>query len=246
MVQSNRSFDVILFDLGDTLIYFDGEWEEMLINANMALFQSLINQGIHVEQTAFLAEFSEQMQWYYQQRELTYVEYTSARMLQTSLEKLGHTEISDTIIEKALIEMYRISQEHWFLENDTIEILSWLLSQGYQLGLITNASDVIDVNTLLNKFQLARFFEKTIISAEFGLRKPHPAILNEAIQHFQLPLNRYLMVGDKLANDILGAQKAGIQSAWVKRRSKTEFNDQHRHIQPDYEVETLSELKTIV
>ncbi len=54
------------------------------------------------------------------------------------------------------------------------------------------------------------------------------------------------MVGDKLANDILGAQNAGIQSAWIKRRGRTEFNFQHSYIQPDYEVETLGELKTIV
>jgi 5'-nucleotidase len=118
--------------------------------------------------------------------------------------------------------------------------------QGCRLGLITNASDTIDVNTLLTKYQLNQYFEKIVISASFGWRKPHPAIFNEAIQHFEYPLESYLMVGDKLANDILGAQNAGIHSAWIKRRGRTEFNQQHRHIHPDYQLETLLELKEIV
>jgi HAD superfamily hydrolase (TIGR01549 family) len=193
---------VILFDLGDTLIYFDGQWEEMLIQSNQALFQNLVEQGIQVEKTAFLTAFSQQM--------------------------------------------YRVSQNHWHLEKDTHEILAWLTMQGCRLGLITNASDTIDVNTLLTKYQLNQYFEKIVISASFGWRKPHPAIFNEAIQHFEYPLESYLMVGDKLANDILGAQNAGIHSAWIKRRGRTEFNQQHRHIHPDYQLETLLELKEIV
>ncbi|MAT42637.1 MAG: hypothetical protein CL609_09870 [Anaerolineaceae bacterium] len=246
MIQKNRSFDVILFDLGDTLIYFDGKWEKMLIQSNLALFHSLIEQGIQVEKIAFLTAFSKQMQWYYKQREITYIEYTSIEMLKITLEKLGVGKISDSTIETALVEMYRVSQNHWFLEKDAYEILTWLTSQGYRLGLITNASDTIDVNTLLSKYQLNQYFEKIIISAAYGLRKPHPAIFNEAIQYFEYPQESYLMVGDKLANDVLGAQNAGIHSAWIKRRGRTEFNQQHRHIQPDYQLETLLDLKEIV
>ncbi len=160
----------------------------MLVKSNQALLQNLIKQGVQVKKNAFLIEFSQQMQWYYQQREVTFIEYTSMRMLKTTLETLGIKDVPNAIIETALIEMYRISQKHWFLEQDTIEILSWLISQGYRLGLITNASDTIDVKTLLNKHQLNAYFEKIIISAAFGLRKPHPAIFNEAIRHFQFPL----------------------------------------------------------
>jgi hypothetical protein len=32
-----RRFDLVLFDLGNTLIYFDGEWNEVLPRAHQAL-----------------------------------------------------------------------------------------------------------------------------------------------------------------------------------------------------------------
>ncbi len=246
MVSQKRSFEVILFDLGDTLIYFQGDWEEMLVKSGQALYQALVTQQIPLERTAFLTDFSNRMQWYYQEREKTCIEYTSAVMLRDTLENLGNDPVSDSIIESALSEMYRISQEHWQLETDTIEILTWLTAQGYRLGLITNASDVLDAYTLLNKYQLTPYFEKIVISAALGVRKPHPSIFNAALDYFQQPPNRCLMVGDKLANDILGAKKAGIPSAWIKRRARTEFNRGYAHIQPDYEVETLLALKTIV
>lgn len=246
LIQNDRSFDVILFDLGDTLIYFNGNWEDMMIKSSHQLAQNLKNQGFNLNETEFLSDFSKRMQWYYQEREQTHIEYTSARILAASLEKFGFKDIPDSIIQSALNDMYQVSQTHWYLEEDTLETLTWLTEQSYRLGLITNASDTNDVYTLIEQHQLEKYFEKIIISAEFGLRKPHPAIFEQATNHFEVPPNRCLMVGDKLANDILGAQKAGIPSVWIKSRGRTEFNKQHIHIQPDYEIETLRELKDIL
>jgi FMN phosphatase YigB (HAD superfamily) len=54
-------------------------------------------------------------------------------------------------------------------------------------------------------------------------------------------------VGDTLGADILGAQNAGIKSAWITRRAERAGNRDHEEtIQPDYTIATLGELLNIV
>jgi hypothetical protein len=42
-----NSFDAILFDLGSTLIFFDGEWPQVFSQANTELIANLKNAGIN-------------------------------------------------------------------------------------------------------------------------------------------------------------------------------------------------------
>ena len=164
----------------------------------MALWQALLDQGLQIEKQTFLTEFTRRMQWYYQEREKSFVEYTSARMLLASLEKLGFPIVQDEIIKKALKAMYGVSQRYWLVEKEAHEVLTWLKNNHFRLGLISNASDADDVRALLTKHGLSPYFETSVISAEFGLRKPHEAIFQKAFKFFNEPLASYLMVGDRL------------------------------------------------
>jgi len=50
------------------------------------------------------------------------------------------------------------------------------------------------------------------------------------------------MVGNKLATDIGGAQKAGIKAIWLNRDKKESDNS----AKPDYEISNLNELPLIL
>ena len=237
---------VIFFDLGDTLIYFDGDWNKVLQRSTRCLWQKLVSAGYPLNQVQFSKDFSDRMRNYYVERNKSMVEYTSSRVLRDCLSDLGFPEPGSDIIRNALNVMYSVSQEFWNLEEDTLPTLQWLQEQDFRLGLISNASDVDDVYALLGKFDLTDYFEHIIISAEFGMRKPHREIFLEGLRIFQSKPQDCFMVGDRLDMDILGANQVNMPSIWITRQSIHKGTEYQFDVKPDYEIYALSEIKEIV
>jgi HAD superfamily hydrolase (TIGR01662 family) len=139
--------------------------------------------------------------------------------------------------------MYTVSQAHWLPETDAHATLQTLREQGYRLGLISNAGDDADVQTLVDKAGLRSYFDTILTSAAMGIRKPNPRIFLAALEHWGYRPSQAAMVGDSLGADILGARNAGLFSVWITRRAETAANHAHGDtIQPDAMISTLSEL----
>lgn len=56
-----------------------------------------------------------------------------------------------------------------------------------------------------------------------GKYKPNPEAYHSALTQFKVTPEQAIMVGDQLLTDVLGAGRAGIDSIWVEKISKTEF-----------------------
>lgn len=237
---------VIFFDLGDTLIYFDGDWSKVLQRSTKSLWKNLVAVGYPLNRDQFSQDFSDRMRNYYTERNKSLIEKTSAKILNECLTDLGFPEPNPAVIKHALNAMYSVSQEFWNLEADTLPILQWLQYQNFSIGLISNASDTEDVFSLLRKFDLNSYFEHIIISAEFGQRKPHPDIFREGLRLFQTRPEDCYMVGDRLNMDILGANQVNISSIWITRRSIHKGIENQFNIKPDYQINTLTEIQNIL
>ncbi len=237
------AISIVLFDLGSTLIYFDGHWPDVLLKANRALLQAVENGGIEIDGPDFIADFRERLDAYHIQREAEFVEYTTAYVLTETLAAWGHPEVDQEIVQPALEAMYAVSQSHWKAEKDAVPTLNRLRRQGYRLGLISNAGDDLDVQALVDQAGLRPFFEVVLSSAGVGIRKPNPRIFQMALARWNADPAEAVMVGDTLGADVLGAHNAGILSVWITRRADTPANRAHAGtIRPDIIVETLEEL----
>ncbi len=243
----NRRFDVVLFDLGSTLLYFDGNWPEVQQQANLALAAALQHSGCPLDVERFLPLFGERMAAYYQQRETEFIEYTTEYTLRKTLAEIGCASIAPGLARSALNVYFSVSQAHWKLEPDAVPMLTILLNQGYRLGMISNASDAWDVHRLVDQAGLRPFFELILISAEVGMRKPHPAIFQMAVDYFRRPAGRMVMVGDTLGADVLGAQNFGMAAVWITRRADRPDNRAREDaIQPDAVIHALAELPEVL
>jgi len=239
----NTRFKGIFFDLGNTLLHFQGAWPEVLREADEALLQHLSSEGLALDGPAFLMEFRQRLNAYYAQREAEFVEHTTGYVLKTLLADLGHGAISLEELRPALRSLYAASQAHWTLEEDTLPTLQALQAAGYTLGIISNAGDDEDVQTLVDKTGMRPYFDFVLSSAACGVRKPNPRIFTLALERAGLAASEAAMVGDTLGADILGAQNAGIYSIWLTRRADTPANQDHRDtIRPDAQISALSEL----
>ena len=237
---------VIFFDLGDTLIYFNGDWAEVLQKSTKKLMNTLIKEGYSLDLEEFPVGFSKRMREYYLERNKTFVEYTTAQILFDYLTDLGFPKPNNQVIKNAMQDMYSVSQKCWFLEEDTLNILEWLIKNDYEIGLISNASDADDVFCLMERFNLKEYFKHIVISAELGWRKPHNKIFTYAMQLFNANPTSCLMVGDRLDMDIHGAKMAGIQSVWITRRSIHKDKLQQFETKPDHQISNLQDLVKIL
>lgn len=238
-----RNFEVIFFDLGNTLIYSRLPWPDILAEADQALVDALHRQGCMVDRQVFIEEFVADLRDYYRERDVDQIEFTTEYILQHLLHEFGFG-LPAAQVRAALNAMYAVTQANWFLEEDALPMLKTLQGQGYRLGLISNASDGEDVRTLLANHGLTQYFDPVLISAEVGMRKPHPHIFKIALTLCNTPPENTVMVGDTLEADILGANNAGMTSVWVTRRASPDTN--HADIQPDASAAALIELPDIL
>ena len=95
----------VLFDLGNTLLYFDGDWLEVMGRANQRMIDRLQNTGFELDDEAFSRDFREQLIQYYTQREVDFVEHSTANVLRDALSAHGFEQVDEAVIEDALRRM---------------------------------------------------------------------------------------------------------------------------------------------
>jgi HAD superfamily hydrolase (TIGR01662 family) len=240
------NFPVVLFDLGNTLLYFDGLLHELVLQADQRLFETLVALGCPLE-AVFIPVFRAHLRAYFNQRDIDLLEITVEQILRQTLVEVGCPDVSSAHLKTALRAMYAVTQVHWNLENETLPVLAELHQRGCRLGLISNAADAEDAHWLLEHNDLAHWFEQVLISSEVGFRKPHLRIFQLALEHFRVPPEQVVMVGDTLGADVLGAQQAGLASVWLTRRAKRGDNLAHENtIRPDRTIESLSALPDLL
>lgn len=237
----------VIFDLGNTLLYFEGDWAEVFSRADQMMFDSLARSGLQLERQAFTATFRQRLADYHQQREVDYKEHSTHWILKDTLSAFGYPDAGEPVLRDALAALYAASQEYWVPEEDLLPTMERLTQNGYRIGLLSNAGDDRDVQKLVDKGRIRPYLEYVLTSAAGGIRKPDNRIFELAINMFGLEPDEVAMVGDTLNADILGANRMGIFSIWITRRADTPENRELREkIIPDAEIETLTELPDLL
>ncbi len=106
-------------------------------------------------------------------------------------------------------EEYRRLQ---ILRPNTSEALE-ILSGRYRLATLSN--NIVRVKELLQWYDVSRFFSVSGISEEVGFSKPDVRLFQHVLQKTGCRPQEAMMVGDRLDNDILPAQKLGLATAQV-------------------------------
>lgn len=235
----------VIFDLGGTLMYERDSWHSINAHADEALTLYLREQDMELNLSTFPFEFRRRLDEYFKRREKDLFETSYTFVLREILADKGYGDTSDDIIRNALDRLFAITQTNWILEDDAVSTLKKLETDGYKMGLISNAGDDKDVQQLVQRFGIASHFDFVLTSAACSYRKPHPRIFEMALSKWYFLSSEAVMVGDNLDADIRGAQNAGLYGIWISRRAGSRTKDQLQ-IQPDASLSTLSELPSIL
>lgn len=106
---------------------------------------------------------------------------------------------------------------------DTIETLE-RLKKDYKIVLISN-TDCFSVNAVIDKYDLAKYFDSMIFSYDVGMLKTNPKMFEKALKSVKVKKEDAIMVGDSIESDIVGARNAGVRPILIDRRDKRDFED---------------------
>lgn len=123
---------------------------------------------------------------------------------------------------------------------DTKEVLKCLFERGYKLGIIANQS--LGSEKRLEEWGILKYFSVVIASAEEGIAKPEQEIFHRALRRADCKPENAVMVGDRLDNDIVPANKIGMKTVWIKQGLGAYSTPQALFEYPDYTVNNLTEL----
>jgi beta-phosphoglucomutase len=120
------------------------------------------------------------------------------------------------------------------LFDDAVPALQALAAIGMPMAVISNFGT--HLRDLLARFELLRFFDPIIVSAEVGIAKPDRRIFDLLAEKVNMPRHRLLYVGDHIGDDIEGARSAGLDAVLIDRRN-------HHPDAPCPRISSLTELE---
>lgn len=172
------------------------------------------------------------------------------RVTMDALRTLGLSCV-DRALGESIFEALRIRiPDAKVLFADTSLVLAELKRRGYLLGVVTNRAyggqpfrEDLQAMGLLNYFE----YRHMAISADLGIRKPHPGIFNYALTGLNIAPEEAAMVGDNLVADVAGARSLNMLGIWkpkpsLSQEARTARRSEQDTLPPDATIEHLSDL----
>lgn len=150
--------------------------------------------------------------------------------------------------EDAVAEAQRWYQTNRFhglcLFPDALETLAHVraVGAGRLVGLVTNGPADVQ-RAKIEELGLMRHVDFVLISGEFGIAKPEPAIFHEALRLAGVRAEHAIFIGDSPEFDIAGARASGIRSVWINRTGQAWPES---WAAPDHELPDLTSLHELL
>jgi putative hydrolase of the HAD superfamily len=219
----------VFFDLDHTLWDFDR-------NSALAFSRLFKTHEIEIELSEFIAVYEPINFAYwklYREDRVSKQELRRGRF-RDAFQPFGITYSIEKLDEMAVTYIDELPKDNHLLYG-AWEILEYL-NPKYQLHIITNGFAEVQSLKLQNS-KIAHFFNTVTSSEEVGLKKPHPIIFETALDKARVPAERSIMIGDTFEADILGAERAGMNTLF--------FNYRKDEVPSNYKVvHNLTEIKS--
>jgi HAD superfamily hydrolase (TIGR01662 family) len=236
----------VIFDLGNTLMYMDNEWDVVRSRGARELVDFLTDRGLVLDPVGFAEEYLSLRRSLYTKAVEEAVEYTAEHSLRTLLGQSGYEQTSLELLQGAVRAFFAFEREQWKPYPQAEASLRALSQRGYRLALISNATDDELIQGLAERSGIRKWFDISLSSAGVGLRKPHPGIFQMVLDEWAFPPSQVVMVGDTLRFDVLGAHNAGCKGILAAWDLYPDYDAEGDHIVPDATAESLGHLVDLI
>ena len=170
-----------------------------------------------------------------------------------SLGKITEKEIYEdlslilNISKEDLEEIDMLLLESHILVEETRNTIIKLYEKGYYLGIISNNS-IRNVEYILEREDIKKYFKKIIISEAVKERKPNLKVYMKAFEDIpKQEYNKIAFVSDELLEDLLGVKILGVKTIWYEQEINNKWKKKEEILmEPDYKIKSMKEILNIV
>jgi putative hydrolase of the HAD superfamily len=235
----------ILFDVNGTLI--DIETDEGQDTIYRAISRFLTYQGAQFAPEAIRDRYFAIMEEQRKSSRERYPEFDAVAiwkaLLQTASPNAGNLpEEKLPQLPLFLAELHRaLSHKRLELYPGVREVVDEL-GQHYALGIVSDAQTAYAVPEL-RVVGLEGLFACTIVSGDYGYRKPDLRLFATALEALRVRPDQAIYVGNDMYHDIYGAQQAGLRAVfWPTQFGKKAYAE----VAPDYIIYSFAQLRDAV
>jgi len=236
----------VIFDLGNTLMYLDNEWDLVRDRGARELVNFLSERGVAIEPSQFGEGYLALRRSLYTRGVEEQVEYTAEYSLRTLLAQSGHEDVSQDLVEQALRAFFAFEETQWKPYPQAGATLRQLSERGYRLALISNATHDPLIQGLVDRSGFRRWLDISLTSAGVGIRKPNPALFQIVLDQWDFPASQVVMIGDTLRFDVLGAHNSGLKGILAAWDLYPDYDAGGDHVVPDAIAESLPHLVELI
>lgn len=222
----------IIFDLDETLVYLDFKTIDChddflyILNIDLNKKEEIIN-----EMMIFFKEFN----IYFKDKKANIDE--TKELLLATCPFINKYKLS---IDEVVIALFDATINCTKEYEESIEVLEYLKSKDYDLYILTNWFEYVQIGKL-KKTGLYEYFDK-VYCIDNRYLKPNPKVLDEVLENYTR--KECMIIGDNYDEDILLGIKNDIDTVWINRDYKEKQED--LVIRPTYIINSLNELKNIL
>ena len=181
-----------------------------------------------------------------------FIKWKSYQIL-NSLGKITEKEIYEdlslilNISKEDLEEIDMLLLESHILDEETRNTIIKLYEKGYYLGIISNNS-IRNVEYILEREDIKKYFKKIIISEAVKERKPNLKVYMKAFEDIpKQEYNKIAFVSDELLEDLLGVKILGVKTIWYEQEINNKWKKKEEILmEPDYKIKSMKEILNIV
>jgi len=118
------------------------------------------------------------------------------------------------------------------------------LAHDFALGLVSNNAMPGDHHArVLRRAGILQHIGCAVWSANFGRRKPDPAMILHVLDQLGVRRQHAIFVGDKLRTDVAAARRAGVRSVYIRKRGSPWAT---ASLRPDFTISDLRGLPMLL
>jgi putative hydrolase of the HAD superfamily len=237
----------VFFDMGGTIETF-GYTHELRLKATAGIQQMLIRAGIDLglSDESLLSVILAGLQQYKDFCLVSRIEYSSSRVWREYI--LRGYSYDPALLESIAEDLMLYIETHYYqreMRPGVPLVLEAIRQMGLKIGLISNVNSRGQVALNLTQYGICSYFDPIILSSEYGWRKPDPAIFHYAARLMNVPASACAYIGDRIARDIVGAQKAGFRLA-VQIQHDFDHGEEDTGATPDAIIDDMTDLLDIL
>jgi FMN phosphatase YigB (HAD superfamily) len=232
----------ILFDLGGTLIEFESEqWDELERKGIRSCHEVLSRIGFDLPEVEEMAhQFVEYHRQKWEEIQKDHREVTFDRLGAEFLSRYD-IDLGDAASD-FVRAFYAPISELVHRRDGAKETLEFMKAGGLKIGLVSNTGFPAEWHRdEMRRFEIYDFFDYTVFSSEFGIRKPDPSMFRDCLDKLGVKAGEAVHVGDRPYEDISGAKSVGITSVLVRRPDR----EMSSEFKPDIMIDSLIELVSL-